>query len=796
MSANPRQLGKYELRERLGQGGMAEVWKALDTQLQRYVAIKFLHANLRDDPNFVTRFQREAQLIASLHHPNIVQIHDFQVTSATENQENSFLPTAYMVMDYVEGQTLATYIRNTSGKGQIPAPADIVRLFTSISQAIDYAHQRGMIHRDIKPSNILLDARNTSVNPMGEPILTDFGVARMMSVSTNTLSGALLGTPLYISPEQARGYPGNERSDLYSLGVILYEVVTGVTPFRGDNPLDVMNQHLNALPPPPALINPRISPSLTLVILRALAKDPAARFPSASSMVAALAEAFNLPIPTGVGQPAYPLPPLEMPTKVDMQAELNMMLTSTVRSGPMPSTGPASATSGQQSVMPVAASSLPAPATPVALVQQTPVLQSKPSPIPPANRRPRRLWVSIALVALVVLLVASGLVGYFVFYHPTPSVSDVVGHAFFVSSGQIALNSTQGIADQIRINLQNIPVPPTGKRYYAWLLGDITPTTSADLLGPPPIHPPILLSSNLPVHNGTINFFYTGDATHDNLFSATSRLLITLEDSSAPINAPSTDRSTWKYYAALPQQPIPNDPNHFSALIHIRHLFYNETGIKVLGLPGGLDIWFTRNTEKTLEWAISARDDWNGQSTTAGNISLMHDQFVRILDYLDGSPNVHLDVPPGTALLADPIAAKVAMLTVDSQNQGGNNNATNPPGYVDHIQYHVNQITQATDITPQMRVLAADIIDALNNAKSWLTKARADAGQLLKMNATQLLQPSAGALLDDLTTQLTYAYIGQLDSLTNQVHPGVLQMHYDIQQLATFTVTTQLPQSL
>ncbi len=169
MSTSPRRLGKYELQQRLGQGSMAEVWKALDTQLQRYVAIKLLHANLQVDPNFITRFQREAQLIASLHHPNIVKIHDFQVTSVAEIGD----PIAYMVMDYVEGQTLADYIRNTSGSGRFPAAADIVHLFASISQAIDYAHQKGMLHRDIKPANILLDRRNTMSNPMGEPILTD-----------------------------------------------------------------------------------------------------------------------------------------------------------------------------------------------------------------------------------------------------------------------------------------------------------------------------------------------------------------------------------------------------------------------------------------------------------------------------------------------------------------------------------------------------------------------------------------------------------------------------------------------
>src|SRR5207248_1164186 len=162
MTTHPQHLGKYELHERLGRGGMAEVWKAFDAQLRRYVAIKLLHANLLADPDFVARFTHEAQIIASLHHPNIVQIHDFHISQSPESDST----TAYMVMDYVEGQTLADYIHNTSRMGKFPPAADIVRLFTSIGIAIDYAHQHGMIHRDIKPANILLDKRNTSRNLM------------------------------------------------------------------------------------------------------------------------------------------------------------------------------------------------------------------------------------------------------------------------------------------------------------------------------------------------------------------------------------------------------------------------------------------------------------------------------------------------------------------------------------------------------------------------------------------------------------------------------------------------------
>src|SRR5438309_930110 len=262
MSTSPRRLGKYELQERLGHGGMAEVWKALDTQLQRYVAIKLLHTNLKEDPHFNARFEHEAQLIASLHHPNIVQIHDFQIASSEEEGT-----IAYMVMDYVEGQTLADYIRSTSSRGSFPAPTELVQLFTSTGLAVDYAHQQGMIHRDLKPANILLDERNTTRNPMGEPILTDFGLARLMATSAATFTATQPGTPLYAAPEQASGYPGNERSDIYSLGVILYELVTGVPPFQGDSPTMVMSLHLNGTPLPPTRINPRIPPALSMVIM-------------------------------------------------------------------------------------------------------------------------------------------------------------------------------------------------------------------------------------------------------------------------------------------------------------------------------------------------------------------------------------------------------------------------------------------------------------------------------------------------------------------------------------------------
>jgi len=310
MSTHPQQLGKYELHERLGSGGMAEVWKAFDRQLYRYVALKLLHTNLLQDPTFITRFVREARVIASLHHPNIVHIYDFQTSDPSESSN----PFAYMVMEYIEGQTLAQYLRNTSHPGKMLPATELINLFASISSAIDYAHQHAMIHRDIKPANILLDQRHTTKNSIGEPILADFGIAKLMGITSGTVTGSWLGTPRYTSPEQAEGKPGNKRSDLYSLGVILYEMCTGVPPFHAEALTGILMQHITATPPAPVQMNPNMPPALSEVILRSLAKDPAARFSSASELTAAMAEALDMPLPAHMSLISSQLASMDVPS--------------------------------------------------------------------------------------------------------------------------------------------------------------------------------------------------------------------------------------------------------------------------------------------------------------------------------------------------------------------------------------------------------------------------------------------------------------------------------------------------
>lgn len=281
MSTAPRRIGKYELQQQLGKGNMGEVWKARDLSLHHNVAIKILHSDVLSDPHFMTHFSTAGSIITSLRHTNLVPVYEFTV--ARPAQSNETVP--YIAMDYIEGQTLAQYIHTTSHRGDIPTIAEILYLFTSIGAAVDYVHQNNLIHGNIKPANILLNKHNITHFAAGEPLLTDIGITQVLS---NVESA---GAPFYISPEQAAGDPLTTRSDIYALGVILYEICTGVAPFRGESPVTIMMQHINTLPTPPSLINPHIPAALSEVILRAMSKDPTTRFARATLLAEAIADA-------------------------------------------------------------------------------------------------------------------------------------------------------------------------------------------------------------------------------------------------------------------------------------------------------------------------------------------------------------------------------------------------------------------------------------------------------------------------------------------------------------------------
>lgn len=266
-------VGPYKIVEKLGQGGMATVYKAYHAGLDRYVALKVLHPDLTEDPTFSARFQREARLVAKLEHPNIVPVHDFA--------EHNGYP--YLVMKFIEGGTLKARL----GRGPLTSE-EINDVVDSVGAALAYAHQQGILHRDIKPSNVLMATD-------GHIYLADFGLARIAQSGTSTLStDAVMGTPQYISPEQAIGKSDlDEGTDIYSFGVMLYEMVVGQVPFSADTPFSIIYDHIYSPLPLPRTINSSVPENVERVLLKALAKERSDRYATISELVAAFKSAWE-----------------------------------------------------------------------------------------------------------------------------------------------------------------------------------------------------------------------------------------------------------------------------------------------------------------------------------------------------------------------------------------------------------------------------------------------------------------------------------------------------------------------
>jgi len=269
-------IGKVRIDKYLARGGMAEVYLGFHLSLERPVAVKVLHSYIEEDPGLLARFQREAKVVAGLRHPNIVQIFDFD---ATEGHP-------YIVMEYLKGPTLSTYLRGLHERNERIPPHQVARLLKVLTSALDYAHSQGMIHRDIKPGNIMLHGKADTI-PLDKPltndveaVLTDFGLVRIEHAASQTASGMVSGTPSYMSPEQARGDKTDHRTDIYSLGVVLYEMLAGRVPFEADSTMSVLYMQINE-PPPPV---PGVNPTVQAVLNRALAKNPNDRYQSCREM--------------------------------------------------------------------------------------------------------------------------------------------------------------------------------------------------------------------------------------------------------------------------------------------------------------------------------------------------------------------------------------------------------------------------------------------------------------------------------------------------------------------------------
>lgn len=268
--------GRYRIDSLLGQGGMSAVYKAYDPNLKRVVAVKLIHAHLAEDPKFLTRFEEEAAAVAQLRHPNIVQVYDF-------NHDGDLY---YMVQEFVAGETLQERLRRLNRSARRMPLAEATRAIQNICEATGYAHRRGMIHRDIKPANIMLDVH-------GQAILMDFGIVKILGGDRHTATGAVVGTALYLPPELIRGEAPDPRSDLYSLGVTLFEAVSGRPPFEADSAMTLMMMHLHDPLPDLRSLRPDVPEALIEVIEKSLAKDRDARYPAMSALAAALQPIYS-----------------------------------------------------------------------------------------------------------------------------------------------------------------------------------------------------------------------------------------------------------------------------------------------------------------------------------------------------------------------------------------------------------------------------------------------------------------------------------------------------------------------
>lgn len=348
-----------------------------------------------------------------------------------------------------------------------------------------------------------------------------------------------------------------------------------------------------------------------------------------------------------------------------------------------------------------------------------------------------------------------------------------VGQLIFTSSGQVNENTSQGIADQVVLNLHNIPAPAANKKYYAWLLGD---KTASD--------PTSMALGALTVTNGSSQLNFAGDAQHANLLLTTSRILITEEGAAVAPMSPSLDTSTWRYYGAFSSAPIvaADNPNHYSYLDHLRHLLAADPTLDQLELPGGLNNWFYNNTGKLVEWTSSMRETWMDTKDTG----FMRRQTTRVLSYLDGSTFLYKDIPGNAPLLVDERLARVGLLDVNGPDQ-------EPPDYVEHINKHLRGLLEANDTSPSLRAQINQLITAINNINHWLTQLRQDSQKLVNMTDAQLKQPSTLTLINDMISNSNNAFAGEVDPSTGQALQGVSWLHDHMELLATINLTKVQP---
>ncbi len=387
--------GRYKIDELLGQGGMSAVYKAYDPNLKRVVAIKLVHSHLSSDPEFVKRFEEEASVVASLRHPNIVQVYDF----------NSDQGINYMVMEFVPGETLQERLKRLNASQRRMPLEEALKITIDICEALSYAHKRGMVHRDIKPANIMLDVNN-------QAILMDFGIVKIIGGTMHTVTGAVMGTARYMPPEVVRSEPADQRSDIYALGITLYEMLSGKPPFEANSAMTVMMMHLNDPIPDIRPLRADLDPQLMPVLMKALAKDRDQRYASTDEFAAALKRIlFNFEKKTGA---AHESEPTVFPAAVPVPSQ--PLVSPEYRATPSGQINPPSkpnpippAQSNQNTFYDPPVRAYPASPNPATNVQQPPYQ----SPIAQPPKSKRWMWIAgiggAAFLLIAAVLVVGGM---------------------------------------------------------------------------------------------------------------------------------------------------------------------------------------------------------------------------------------------------------------------------------------------------------------------------------------------------------------------------------------------------